>query len=186
MPVDSIEVRIVTPREGRVAYAALASLDVHADERKELLAAGVAEHTVNELYPQIFQNLFPGIHGYIDRHGVQHLRNVVPTTNLDLMGPAWWIESKSGQDLWSAEHVFVSANRYMLQLLERRIHDDLGGLARDDSYTIRAQTIRLLWTSWWTMRHQGLLRRGKGAIADGLARWTLDNILPGLEQDLAQ
>jgi hypothetical protein len=179
-----IEITVCTPREGLKAHAVLTSLDAYASERKELLDSGVPAHTVYELYPELFQNLFPGIHRYIDRHGVQHLRGVVPAVKLDLIGPAWWIESKSGQDRWSAEHIFTSGDRFMIGMLERRIHDDLGGIYRDDSYAIRDQTIRLLWTSWWTMRNQSLLRRGRGPAADGLARWVLDNILPGLEDEV--
>lgn len=171
-----------TPREGREAHALLSSLDANQRERDELLASGVARTRVEALYPIRFFDLFPGIHAYFDRHGVQHLRANVSSEQSDITKPAWWLD-REGQQAWMAEHPFVAEDRTLLTVLEERISGDLGGTIA--SYLIRDEAIKLIWVAWWTMRNERLLRSGRGPAAYGLACWVRDNIFPDLEADLA-
>lgn len=167
-----------TYAEGQKAYELLASLDVHGNERRELLAAGVPLHRVETLYPSQFSDLFPGLHRYFDRYGVRHLSANVPGERDEATNPNWWLD-KPQQSRWMNEHVVVASNPHMRSLLENRIHDELGGDVA--AYMIRDTTIKLLWGAWWLPRNLELLRPQRALAAYGLVHWVVGNLLPGLE-----
>lgn len=176
-------------RDAEVAaetFAALCALDGCGIARAELLAAGVASGTVENLYPTDYTTVLAGF--------IKYLRQW-PESALYAESRTWLLEQKEadfkillatfGPELYVRWHEAAHAGKNSADAAVLKAHitalkgnEGTGGSRHASIYTSS------LWNMWWLMKNRGLLTEPQQAEADSLFNSTSWSLYPYLIPDV--
>jgi hypothetical protein len=163
-------------------FAALRALDVSASERAELEAEGIAQHTIDALYPPSFTSMLTNLQAVLDVRAIPPLLLAMKGTELSVhirRGNQLATEVRNGGHSWSAQHPH-NPSTDDVHAFHDHVGNLLGGGEKADKFASRC--VSLLWDAWWLMENRHLLDPEGVKEAEVITSWAGSKLFPVLLQ----
>lgn len=161
-------------------YAALQDFQGFAVERRELREAAVAEHRIDALYPQSYENLAAGALAHLKATGHRHLyhQRFLMNEMHDLSEETMCGHNEYLTRAWESAYPLAERAGAAQRELEEFLYDAFGETS--EAQGVADDFRLLLWGSWICMRYRPQLSPEKQVDADFLMDWVGTNLLPEL------
>jgi hypothetical protein len=148
-------------------------------QRAELLASGIAPHTVNALYPASFETFAGTLYSELERQGTEHLRAaLISARNWNRIVA---IVHRTRTSVVQADENFAAEfaafdDAPIGELVFQRLYS---WHAAEQANDFTHYYLAAVHATYWLVLHPELLAVVNRAEADECARWVVNHLLPG-------